>query len=229
MDLDFDIPIPRQWSRQVKSAFLHAISVASTAFTCACGLAAKSKDRMKRLQAELAQTYREIALLNEEMQIKDDRFQRLSSHRRPYYRPIQRMLILQLKATRGWSTSQTAKAFLLNEHTVISWMQRIDEEGEHALLQLEEPVNKFPALVRYLVRQLKAFIPALGKEKIAQVLARAGLHLGVTTIGRMLHEKPSKYVEEDVLSAEDIKPGKESTPRGRGFALAPHRGAVSVF
>jgi predicted RNA polymerase sigma factor len=77
-------------------------------------------------QAELAQAYREMALLKNEMQLKDERFRRLLPHRRPYYRPIQRLQILQLKATRGWSTSQTAKAFLLNEHTVISWMQRID-------------------------------------------------------------------------------------------------------
>ena len=72
---------------------------------------------MKRLQAELAQAYREIALLKEEIEIKDERFRRLSPHRRPYYRPIQRMLILQLKAARGWSTSQTAKAFLISEMT----------------------------------------------------------------------------------------------------------------
>ncbi len=32
----------------------------------------------------------------------------------------------------------------------------------------------------------------LGKRKIAEVLARAGLHLGVTTVGRMLTEKPSR-------------------------------------
>ena len=85
--------LPRQWPRQVKSAFLQTISVASNAFTCACGLAAKRKDKMKRLQAELAQTYREMALLKKEMQLKDERFRRLLPHRRPYYRPIQRMQI----------------------------------------------------------------------------------------------------------------------------------------
>ena len=30
----------------------------------------------------------------------------------------------------------------------------------------------------------------MGKVKIAQTLARAGLHLGTTTVGRMLKEKP---------------------------------------
>ena len=85
MTRDLDIPIPRQWPRQVKSAFLHAVSFASAAFTCASGLAANRKDKLKRLQAEFARTYREIALLKEEKQIKDERFRRLPPHRRPFY------------------------------------------------------------------------------------------------------------------------------------------------
>ena len=61
-------------------------------------------------------------------------------------------------------------------------MRRLDEEGEAGLVQLEEPVNKFPDFVAYLVRRLKLTCPALGKAKIAQMLARAGLHLGATTV-----------------------------------------------
>jgi transposase InsO family protein len=49
-----------------------------------------------------------------------------------------------------------------------------------------EPVNKFPDFVRHLVRQLNVLVPTMGKVRIAQMLARAGLHLGVTTVGRML-------------------------------------------
>jgi len=37
----------------------------------------------------------------------------------------------------------------------------------------------------------------LGKQKIAQVLSRAGLHLGPTTVGRMLKEKPIPRPTED--------------------------------
>jgi len=160
---------------------------------------------MKRTQAELANAYREIALLNEEVQIKDERFGRLHSHRRPYYHPTQRMQILKLKAARNWSTFQTAKAFLLNEQTIITWMQRIDEDGENELIQISEPVNKFPSFVRYLVQQLKAFIPALGKEKIAQTLARAGLHLGVTTVGRMIKDKDSDSTEESLDVSDETE------------------------
>ena len=56
-------------------------------------------------------------------------------------------------------------------------------------MQLRQPVNKFPELVHYIVQRLKRFCPAMGKVKIAQTLARVGLHLGSTTVGRMLKEK----------------------------------------
>ena len=58
-------------------------------------------------------------------------------------------------------------------------------------MQLAEPVNKFCDLVRSVVQCLKTVCPILGKVKIAKILARAGLHLGVTTVGRILKEKPA--------------------------------------
>ena len=64
-------------------------------------------------------------------------------------------------------------------------MGRLEEEGPDALVRLPEPVNKFPDFVSYLVRRLKILCPTLGKVKFAQVLARAGLHLGPTTVRRM--------------------------------------------
>ena len=52
------------------------------------------------------------------------------------------------------------------------------------------PVNKFPDFTRYIAQRLKTLCPTMGKVKIAQTLARAGLHLGTTTVGRMLKQKP---------------------------------------
>jgi hypothetical protein len=57
-------------------------------------------------------------------------------------------------------------------------MKRIDGQGPNALLQLREPVSKFPDFVRYLVQRLKILNPAMGKVKITETLCRAGLHLG---------------------------------------------------
>ena len=77
---------------------------------------------------------------------------------------------------------------MVDEQTLHSWIRRVDEQGERALIQTSMPVNKFPDFVRYLVRQLKALLPTMGKVRIAQILARAGLHLGPTTVGRILRE-----------------------------------------
>ena len=86
-------------------------------------------------------------------------------------------------------------------------MKRLDEGGEKALLQLQEPVNKFPEFVATILRQLKSLFPGMGKVKIAQVLARAGLHLGVTTVGRML-KRPIKNVEQEINLSEDLETEK---------------------
>ena len=77
---------------------------------------------------------------------------------------------------------------MVDEQTMRSWLRPIDEEGEDVLIQMSEPVNKFPDFVRYLVKRLKVLLPAMGKARIAEILARAGLHLDVTTVGRMLEE-----------------------------------------
>lgn len=106
------------------------------------------------------------------------------------YPPTERLAILELKAARGWSLEQTAKAFLVTAATVAAWMRRLDEDGPNALVQLPVPVNKFPDFLRYAVQRLKTLCPTMGRVKIAQMLARAGLHLGSTTVHRMLKEKP---------------------------------------
>src|SRR5947209_20568031 len=97
------------------------------------------------------------------------------------------------RAARDWSLAQTALVFLVTPVTIGSWTARLDEEGPDALVRLPDPVNKFPDFVGYLVRRLKILCPTLGKVKIAQILARAGLHLGSTTVRRVLREtRPPK-------------------------------------
>ncbi len=88
--------------------------------------------------------------------------------------------------------SQTARRLLVAPATVASWMGRLDEEGPRAIVQTHEPVNKFPDFTVYIVQRLKVLCPAMGKVRIAQVLCRAGLHLGTTTVARMLHMPPPR-------------------------------------
>jgi len=192
------VPLPRGWTKHVKSSLLHAISLAAMALTIA-----RSRRTRTRLQTELDRADTEIALLKEELAIKDARWGRVPSRRRPHFTPTQRMRILQVKAARGWSCEQAADAFMIDEQTLRSWLRRVDEDGEGALIQSAEPVNKFPDFVRYLVKQLKVLLPTMGKVRIAQVLSRAGLHLGVTTVGRI--SKEPEPIPEEAVTLEIIE------------------------
>ena len=110
----------------------------------------------------------------------------IQAQSRPHYPPTERLAILELRAARAWSLAQTASRLLVTPATVAAWMGRLDEGGPDALVQIAQPVNRFPEFVGYLVRRLKVLCPAMGRVRIARILARAGLHLGPTTVRRML-------------------------------------------
>src|SRR6266571_4755252 len=183
--LSHSLPLPRGWPRRVRSAVVQVISLARTSLALTQSWASESMNGQLRRRAEGDRLQQEIQFLREEIRIKDACMEQLEAHRRPHYPPTERLAILELRAARGWSLAQTARIFLVTPLTIASWMGRLDEEGPDALLRLPEPVNKFPDFVGYIVKRLKTLCPALGKVKIAQILARAGLHLGPTTIRRM--------------------------------------------
>ena len=219
------IRLPAQWSRHIKSGVLHAISLAGVALTCARVRAAGHD----RLRVQLEQTATEIALLREELGIKDGRWERSRSRRRPHYTPVQRMRILQLRAARGWTLEKTARVFLLDLHTLNNWTRRIDEHGERELIRTVEPVNRYPDFVRNLVRQFKRLFPALGFKKIAQILGRLGLVLSKSTVRRMTiepHEPAPKEAKRGVRRrAVARRPGDvwhldlTALPLGMGFSV----------
>ncbi len=80
-------PLPRGWTKRTRSSVLHAISLAFAALTRAWGSSSTSRRRMTRLQADLDRAMTEIALLNEELAIKNDRLGRVRPRRRPHYGP----------------------------------------------------------------------------------------------------------------------------------------------
>jgi transposase InsO family protein len=139
-------------------------------------------------------------------------------------------VILELRAARGWSLAQTARTFLVSPLTIAPWMGRLDEEGPDALVRLPEPVNRFPDFVRDLVRRFKILCPTLGKVKIAQILARAGLHLGPTTVRRMVQQstwpEPRKVLQPTRCVVTARKPNQlwhvdlTTVPTALGFWTA---------
>ncbi len=212
------IPLPKDWSKHVKSGIVHVISLAQMALTAARGRASRSPSALVRLRAELAEARREILQLQDELRLKDLRMERVSPRRRPHYRATERLEILELRAARGWSGAETARRFLLQPPTVSGWMKRIDESGHRVLVETREPVNRFPDFVRYIVRRLKVLCPTMGKKRIAQTLARAGLQLGVSTVGRILKEREDRRAcyEGAVEEPAAVKKAKGNPLQAKG-------------
>lgn len=112
-------------------------------------------------------------------------------------------------------------------------MRRLDDDGPDALVRTAVPVNRFPDFVRELVRALRASLPAMGKVRIAQMLARAGVHLAPTTVRRIAKEQattepppretPKPTAEPSGTDAERRGPElPEAKPARAVTARAPH-------
>jgi hypothetical protein len=183
---------------------LHVISLAQFAMAYTRGWAANCGIERIRLRAERDRAFEEVAWMREVSRIKDARMARIAPQLRPHYLPTERLAILELKAARSWSLEQTARVFQVTSATIASWVKRVNEERSVALVQMPTPVNRFPDFVRCAVQRLKTLCPSMGKVKIAQTLARAGLHLGSTTVGRMLKEPPKPPAEKE--PTQDTKP-----------------------
>lgn len=179
------VRLPRGWRGQARAATLHALAVAHFVATHVRGWCLDSRIARVRLVAERDVALAKVAGLEEEARILRSRLEHVEPPRRPHYPPTSRLAILSLRAARGWSIAETARRFQVSEQTLANWMRRLDEGGKDALVRTPEPVNRFPDFVRHLVGALQRTFPTMGKVRLAQVLARAGLHLAVTTVARM--------------------------------------------
>ena len=183
------LPLPKNWTETVRHAVLNVIGIVRIAMLAGREFLIQEGDvpgaQIHRLETE-------VALLREELRIVAARMKRIDPHRRPQYLPVERMAILELRAMRGWSKAETARRFFVTDDTIRAWLRRADDDS---LVQTRTPVNRFPDFVRYAVQQIKLFCPTLGKVKIADKLARAGIHIGKTTVQRILKEKPAKEPE----------------------------------
>jgi len=176
--------LPRNWRSSVRTAVLNVIGILRIAMLAGREALITNGDaedaRMHQLECE-------VAMLREELRIIGARLKRVPPHRRPQYTNVERMAILELRAMRGWNKAETGRHFFVSDDTIRAWLRRADDDS---LVDTHTPVNRFPDFVRYAVQQIKLFCPTLGKVKIADKLARAGIHIGKTTVERILKENP---------------------------------------
>ena len=136
--------LPRLWPHHVRSAVLNVIGMAQAALTVTMSRSANRWNERVRLKAENGRLRQEIALLKEEMRIKDSRMEMIPAQRRPHYSPVERLAILELRAARCWSQVRTAERLQITPATIASWTGRLNDEGPAALVKMRDPVNKFP-------------------------------------------------------------------------------------
>ena len=208
------ISLPRGWPDSVKSAFVCAVGLARAAVVETHSWCINSRIARVRLSVDNERLKSEVAMLREELRIKDTRLGAIQAARRPHYPPTERLAILALKAARGWNNVQTARAFLITDATIASWLKRLAEAGHEALVQLPRPVNRFPEFVTLLVQQLKSVCPVLGKARVAQMLARAGLHLAPSTVRRMLDKSAEPLPGHPPHPQATGGPGEAHFPNG---------------
>ena len=70
-------PLPRAWKHRVRSSVLQILALSHYTFTVLVARAAQNSNRQVRLQARIDRQDREIALLQEELRIKDARMERV--------------------------------------------------------------------------------------------------------------------------------------------------------
>jgi hypothetical protein len=161
--------LPSSWPKHAKAATLHVISLALFALTQVRGWAANSPIHRVRLASELDQLNSEVAMLREEIRIKDAGMAALVPHRRPHYPPGERIAILQLRAARGRSKAHAARRFLVTD--TVS-----DHGSEYGEAHLEwcddhEVPGRFGTVGRHgSIAVEERFIRALKQEGLAHDL-----------------------------------------------------------
>ncbi len=183
------LPLPKDWSATVRNAVLNVIGIVRIAMLAGREALIQQGDVK---EARIHQLESDLAMTREELRLIGARMKRIAPHRRPQYTRVERMAILELRAMRGWNKTETARHFFVSDDTIRAWLGRTDDDS---LVQTRTPVNRLPDFVRYAVQKIKLFCPTLGKAKIADKLARASIHIGKTTVQRILKEKPAEPPE----------------------------------
>jgi len=95
------VALPDNWPEVVKTAVIHTVSLSHMAIIWTRSWAVNSPIARVRLAGQLDQTKNEIALLKEEIRIKDARMRKIEARHRPFYPATERMAILELRAARA--------------------------------------------------------------------------------------------------------------------------------
>jgi transposase-like protein len=201
----------------------------SQAYRLARARLASTGSPILHLLVQRDQEATEVNLLRREVEVLPGQRASLPPHRRPDYRPAQRLAILQLRQLRGRSIKKTAEHFVLHRNTIRAWIRAAEGKGRPGLLNGAVVWNRIDDAVRWTVHELRRLCPEpeFGTRAIArQVLRqlppavtstprlgrlRRGLRLRRLGLDRPIDQllKQRQLVRIDPLAAPAVQPAEK--------------------
>jgi transposase-like protein len=155
---------------------------------------ASASSPILRLLVQRDHAFSETDLREREAAILRAQRQGLPPHRRPNYKPAQRLAILQLRRLRGWSIGKTAEHFVVHRNTIRAWIRAAEGKGRPSLLDRAVVWNRIDEAIRWAVHELRRLCPepVFGTRSIARQILRTSVQISRSTVQRVLREpKPS--------------------------------------
>lgn len=183
----------------------------SQAYQLARARLASAGSPILRLLVQRDQETTEVDLLRREAEILRAQRESLPPHRRPDYRPEQRLAILQLRRLRGWSIKRTAEHFVLHRNTIRAWIRAAEGRSRPSLLDGAVVWNRIDDAVRWAVHELRRLCPEpeLGSRSIARQVVRASVQISRSTVQRVLREPKPPRPGRPARPAMALPAGKE--------------------
>ena len=206
------LPLPKSWPKLARRALVLVNSMLKVSFDIELGRRLDCAVHHAREHAEHERLRLDSDSDREVLRLVRARFGRMDPRKRTHYTKAERFRILELKAQNGWTAAQAADRFLVDEDTVCRWIKELIQIGEEKLLAIKPPVNKFPDFVDRVVGRMVVALPQPTKRKIADCLARAGLHISASAVYDRI--KTPREPDSDAATEEQpLVPEKPESPR----------------
>lgn len=122
------------------------------------------------------------------------RFKAMRPKERPHFTPQDRLMILRLAFSNGWSIKEIAQRFVVSVSTASRWFNIWHGEAEPGLFFGQPPWNKISDVVRALIHECRMHFPEseIGTRTIAAQIQKALVAVSRTTVQRVLKERPPR-------------------------------------
>jgi transposase InsO family protein len=165
-------------------------------------------DPLAEAAARLKEAQLQAKLAWEIVEILGARLDKLPDRHRPYYTPVERFRILEIKNLLGWNRNFAARLFRICSNTISNWEKHADPVSQTvgSPLNAAAPVVRLQDVTRRLI-QLMLQLGIGGEDMVARTLARAGWLVSARSVRRIGRE-----AKRPTPAPPPPSPAKPTTP-----------------